>query len=124
VLLVVVAVLGQPWQAVVLELESGPTRCDYDAQRRAVVTRVPLAVATRGEVELEVQALVYDRRDPDRQPYLTTRTLTVDTGGEVERPEVVLEISMRQQDWRAGFDDCAVRIRTVDASSGNGSTGG
>jgi hypothetical protein len=98
---------------VVVEQKIGPTRCTYDDHRHRVDLTVPLSVATHGEVSLEVQAQVRDRRDPGRMPYVSTRTVTVDTDGHATRRDVTLHIAMPRSEWLAGHDDCGISVRTV-----------
>jgi hypothetical protein len=105
-------VIGQR-ESRILDQWVGPARCAYDDERSAVISHVPLAVRTRGAVTWEIQARVYDRREPTRQPYVDTETVTFDTGGDVDRRTVTLSIGMRQRDWHRGFDDCTLSIRTA-----------
>jgi hypothetical protein len=114
VVLSALVLLQRPWEARVVEQQVGGTWCEYDAAERAVVTTVPMRIATRGEVTWDVQAQVRDRRDPSRQPFVTTRSVSFDTGGDLEKRELQLSIPMAEKDWLAGFDRCGVLIRSVD----------
>ena len=99
--------------AVMVEQRLGPTSCAYDDRLQSVVMSVPLSVETRGEVSLQVQAQVRDRRDRARMPYVSTRIVTFDTGSHAERHDVKLRISMPRSEWLAGHNDCGISVRTV-----------
>ena len=99
--------------ASVVEQEIGPTGCRYDDGVRSVVVSAPVAVETDGKVSWEVQAQVRDRRDPSRMPYVSTRLVTFDTDGRLERHDVELQIAMPRREWLAGHDDCGISVRTV-----------
>ena len=100
-------------QAAVIDQEIGPTRCEYDTASKEVLVSVPLKVETRGEVTMEVRAEVHDRRDPGRMPYVSTEVATFDDSGAQDEQRVIHRIAMSEPEWRAGFNECAVSLRTV-----------
>lgn len=100
--------------AVVIEQTIGPTSCAYDNRLKSVVMTVPILVKTRGEVSWRIQAQVHDRRHPSRMPYVTTRVVTIDSGGTAKRQDLSLQVSMQRSEWLAGHNDCGIRVSTAD----------
>ena len=117
--LVVVAVLaGLLWRELaapprVDSFTAGATTCDYDLDTREVVFDVRLALATHGHVDVTVRTEVFDRTDPDRQPYVSTRMVAFDTDGRREEQTFQLRISQTRGEWLAGRDRCVVTYDTV-----------
>ena len=70
VLVVVLAgllVAQRPWRPVLLSFTAGTPTCHYDLDDHEVAVDVPLTIATRGRLEVEVRAELFDRRDPERR---------------------------------------------------------
>lgn len=112
-LVVLLYVITTGSQAVVVDQRLGPTRCNYDPANREVVMSVPLSVETRGEVTMEVRAEVYDRRNRNRMPYVSTEAVTFGGEGSQRERRLIRRIPMQAKEWRSGFNECGVSLRII-----------
>lgn len=110
--LAVLLVLERNGPAIV-EQRIGPTRCYYDTGQASAIVEVPFSAKTRGRVSWEIQGQLLDRTQPSRQAYVTTRFVSMNTDGRMERKTVALAISVSHSDWLAGHNDCQIWVRTV-----------